>query len=97
MKKTYTKSGEACRVTFNLPAESNAETVFLCGDFNDWDKTKNRLKPRKGGNFSITISLAAGKEYRFRYWIDDVRWENDWNADKYVPNEFGTEDSVVIV
>jgi 1,4-alpha-glucan branching enzyme len=97
MKKTYTKSGKACRVTFNLPAEANAETVFLCGDFNDWDKTKNQLKPRKGGNFSTTISLETGREYRFRYWIDDVRWENDWEADKYLPNDYGTEDSVVSV
>jgi 1,4-alpha-glucan branching enzyme len=97
MKKTYSKNGETCRVTFELPAEANATTVYLCGEFNDWDKSKHQLKPRKMGNFSITISLIAGKEYRFRYWVDGNRWENDWNADKYVSNEFGTEDSVVVV
>jgi 1,4-alpha-glucan branching enzyme len=97
MKKAYSKSGESARVTFNLPAEMNADTVYLCGDFNDWDKTQYQLKKRVKGNFSITISLDAGDEYRYRYWVDGERWENDWNADKYMPNEFGTEDSVVVV
>ncbi len=97
MKKTYSKDGKTCRVTFDLPAEVNAKSVCLCGEFNDWDNSIHQLKPRKKGNFSITITLNAGKEYRFRYWVDGKRWENDWDADKYIPNSFGTEDSVVIV
>ena len=84
-------------MTFDLPAEAQAKTAALCGEFNDWDKTSHELKRRKQGNFSITLTLEAGKEYRFRFWVDGERWENDWNPDKYVPNEFGTEDSVVVV
>ena len=97
MKKNYTKTGKICRVTFSLPAESGAETVTLCGEFNDWNPESNPLKKRKDGSFSATVSLAAGQEYRFRYLVDGERWENDWAADKYLPNEFGSEDSVVIV
>ena len=97
MKKNYTKTGRICRVTFSLPAEVGAETAFLCGDFNDWDPNAHPLKRRKDGSFSTTLSLIAGREYRFRYLIDGERWENDWNADKYLPNAFGSEDSVVIV
>jgi len=97
MKKTYTKTGDSCRVTFNLPAEVRAEAVAVCGEFNNWDKSANPLKKRKKGNFSATLYLEAGREYRFRYWVDGERWENDWAADKYLPNEFGTEDSVVVV
>lgn len=84
-------------MTFDLPAEAQAKTAALCGEFNDWDKTSHELKRRKQGNFSITLMLETGKEYRFRYWVDGERWENDWSPDKYVPNEFGTEDSVVVV
>ena len=97
MKKTYAKTGKSCRVTFSLPAEANAKSATLCGDFNDWDKEKHVLKRRKDGSFSATISLDQGAEYRFRYWVDGERWENDWAADKYLPNEFGSEDSVVVV
>ena len=97
MKKEYTKTGRSCRVTFELPAQINAECVALCGEFNEWDPTKHPLKRRKDGSFSLTASLKPGREYRFRYLVDGERWENDWDADKYVPNEFGTEDSVIVV
>jgi 1,4-alpha-glucan branching enzyme len=97
MKKSYTKTGRSCRVTFELPAQVDADTVALCGEFNEWDAAKHPMKRRKDGSFSITISLKPGNEYRFRYLVDGERWENDWDADKYVPNEFGTEDSVIVV
>lgn len=97
MKKTYLKTGRSCRVTFQLPQDVSAEEVALCGDFNDWSADSNPMQKRKDGNFSITISLTPGNSYRFRYLIDGERWENDWDADEYVPNEFGTKDSVVIV
>lgn len=94
LKKSYTQSGR-CRVTFELPAEASAETATLVGEFNDWDKTAHPMSKRKDGRFSITLTLDAGRQYRFRYWLDGGRWENDWEADAYVPNDFGTEDSVV--
>ena len=97
MKKTYAKTGKSCRVTFSLPAEVGAESVALCGEFNEWDKEKHILKRRKDGSFSTTISLQAGATYRFRYWVDGERWENDWAADNYLVNEFGSEDSVVVL
>ena len=39
--------------------------------------------------------LPPGRAYRFRYLLDGHRWENDWDADAYVPNGFGSDDSVV--
>ncbi len=97
MKKTYSKKGETVRVTFELPAEVEANSVVLVGEFNDWDKDAHPLTRRKDGRFSRTVSLSAGSEYRFRYWVDESRWENAWEADKYLPNEFGSEDSVVSI
>ena len=97
MKKSFTKNGKSCRVTFSLPAEVGAETVALCGEFNEWSQETHPLKRRKDGSFSTTLSLQSGSEYRFRYWVDEERWENDWEADKYLPNEFGSDDSVIVV
>ena len=97
MKKTYSKTKTTCRVTFELPAEVEATSVALVGEFNDWDATRNPMKQRKGGRFSTTISLQAGREYRFRYFLDGERWENDWNADKYLTNDQGSEDSVIVL
>jgi 1,4-alpha-glucan branching enzyme len=97
LKKSYSKTGQVCRVTFKLPAGVATNNVALCGDFNEWDEKVNLLKQLKDGSFSTTVSLEAGKSYRFRYMIDLERWENDWEADAYLPNDFGSDDSVVEV
>ena len=49
------------------------------------------------GSFTLTISLKPGKQYRYRFLLDGERWENDWAAEAYLPNEHCTEDSVVNV
>jgi hypothetical protein len=47
------------------------------------------------GGFSRSVDLPSGRSYRFRYLLDNDRWENDWAADAYVPNDFSGDDSVV--
>lgn len=96
-KKAYSKTGDSCRVTFRLPAEAGAKEAYLCGEFNDWDQKSHPMNPLKDGSFSKTVTLKAGQTYRFRYWLDGERWENDWEADTYILNEFGSEDSIVEV
>jgi 1,4-alpha-glucan branching enzyme len=96
-RKTYSEDGKSCKVTFYLPAEVGAETAYLCGEFNQWDRTSHPMKGRKGGGFWITMALRPGAAYRYRYWIDSQRWENDWSADRYAPNPYGSEDSVIEV
>lgn len=99
IKKQYLKSSPACRVTFKLPkaAAEGADRVTIAGDFNGWDKKATPMKRLKNGDFTVTLELESGVEYRFRYLIDNARWENDWCADKYIHNPHGGDDSVVIV
>ena len=99
LKKQYLKSENICKVTFRLPKEAsnNAKMVSIVGDFNNWSLTENKMKKLKNGDFTLTLDLPCNREFRFRYLIDASRWENDWFADKYIPNDFGTEDSVVCV
>jgi 1,4-alpha-glucan branching enzyme len=97
LKKNYSKTGDSCRVTFKLPGDVSAETVHLCGEFNEWSPTKHPMKRLKDGSFSVTVSLEPGQSYRFRYLLDNERWENDWDADAYVANQYGTEDSLITI
>jgi len=100
MKKQYLKSQAACRVTFRLPAEAakDANKVNIVGDFNDWNLYAIPLKKHKDGTFSVTLKLDTDREYQFRYLINEATWENDWEADKYVPSPYGNvENSVVVV
>ncbi len=97
LKKSYSKTGKKCRVTFKLPSQVEASSAALLGDFNNWGDGAVPMKKLKKGDFSATLSLDVGKSYRFRYLLDESRWENDWEPDGYVANDFGTEDSVVAV
>jgi 1,4-alpha-glucan branching enzyme len=97
LKKQYAKDKKTCKVTFALPDEANASSAELQGDFTKWEKAPVKMKRYKDGNFKVSVTLKSGKQYRFRYLLDGERWENDWQADAYVSNEFGTEDSIVEV
>jgi hypothetical protein len=99
IKKQYLKSDGSCKVTLSLPKEAapDAQVVAIVGDFNNWNLTETQMKKLKSGDFQLTLKLPRDREYRFRYLVDSTRWENDWCADKYVPNSFGCDDSLVIV
>ena len=96
MRKQPGRNG-SCKVTFVLPAEAGANAAHVCGEFNEWSPTATPMKRRKDGSFGATVTLEAGRRYRFRYLLSDGHWENDWAADDYVSNEFGGEDSVIEV
>jgi len=99
-KKRYFKSKGVCKVTFMLPciAALGADMVCIVGDFNNWSIIAHPMKRQKNGDFTIAIDLDPGRQYQYRYLIDDSRWENDWCADTYVATPYGdSENSVVIV
>ena len=99
LEKKYLKQGSACKVTFVLPkaAAPDAGSVCILGEFNNWSADASPLVMREEGDFAITLELEAGRAYRFRYVIDGWKFENDWFADRYEPNPYGGEDSVVDV
>jgi len=100
LKKQYMKSKPLCRVTFILPPENagGASKASLAGDFNKWDVQATPMKRSRSGAFSTTVLLDKGKEYQFKYILDDSRWENDPQADKYSPSPVSdSQNSVVAV
>jgi 1,4-alpha-glucan branching enzyme len=82
------------RVTFTLP-QGDAAAVQLLGDFTEWRRSK-AMKRASDGTWRVAVDLPVGREYGFRYLVDGVRWENDPQADKYVANPFGSDNSVVV-
>jgi 1,4-alpha-glucan branching enzyme len=94
-KKKYLKT--KCKVTFELPeaVAERADNVYLVGDFNNWDEQATPMEKKKGNRFSVTLDLEPNREYQYRYLINGQSWENDWEADKYVPNPFSGDNSVI--
>jgi len=97
INKNYSKTKTICRATFKYDNHVQAKTAALVGDFNGWSAQRTPMKRLKNGSFSVTISLPAGHSYEFRYVLDGATWENDANADGYVPNQYGGDNSVVTV
>jgi 1,4-alpha-glucan branching enzyme len=99
IKKQYLKNKSICKVTFRLQLEgiNKAKSVHLVGDFNQWNSKLNPMTRLKDGSFKTVIELATGQEYQFRYLLNNDTWENDSEADNYLPNPFGNADNSVIV
>jgi len=82
-------------VTFEMPASIWADTIHVVGDFNEWSRTANPLKQRGDGVWQTTLVLESGRDYQFRYLINGKDWQNDWQADRYTPNPYNADNSVV--
>ena len=88
------------KVTFSLPknAIAGAKEVRVLGEFNNWDWEKAPVMKAAKTDYTATLSLAAGKQYQFRYLADNGIWENDWAADNYVATPYtNVENSVVVI
>ncbi len=98
VKKQYLKTKPICKVTFSYP-ENGGEisNVKLVGEFNQWDTNCSPMKKNKSGEFTQTIELEPGREYQYRYLVNEREWVNDPGAEKYTPNEFASENSVVVL
>lgn len=86
---------ELVQIEFRMPADHlDSHHVQLAGEFNGWSKTATPMR-RSGAHFVATVSLVPGRTYRYKFLVDGERWENDWSADAYVPNEYGGDDSLI--
>lgn len=97
IEKKFLKAKPVCKVKFSLEGElyKNATSIVLVGDFNAWQIGETPLKKAKTGSWSVTLDLESGKEYQFRYLIDGNNWENDPQADSFIPSGLGSENSVL--
>ena len=97
-KKQYLKSKAVCKVTFKLSKKQAhaAGSVRLVGDFNEWNLSTTPMKKLKNGDFTTTIDLAKDAQYQFRYLLNDKDWENDWEADAYIPSSVSFDDNSVV-
>ncbi len=98
LTKVYSKDNKTCKVTFSLPTEAapTAKEVKVVGDFNNWSWEKGVVLKKDKNELKGSTILEAGREYEFRYLIDNSSWDNDWAADGYRPAPFkGVENSIV--
>ena len=83
------------RVAFQLAAESGSE-VFVAGTFNNWNPRRHPMRDNAdGGIYRTTVDLPPGRhEYKF---VVNGEWRVDPACLEWVPNGYGTLNSVVTV
>ena len=85
IRKQYLKSKPVCKATFRISEEMQfSNTAHIVGEFNNWALFSTPMKKLKSGAFTTTLDLEPGREYQFRYLLDEKIWENDRDADKSV-------------
>jgi len=94
LKKQYLKSKPVCKVTFSLLAKE-AKSVFLVGNFNEWNTEAAPLKKLKNGTFKTTLDLDAESSYEYKYVVDGA-YINDEAADAYAWNDYACTDNSVV-
>ncbi len=93
LKKRFFKTKDEVEVTFELDKKQH-NSIKIAGEFNNWQpEPMKRIK--SSGQFKFKTRLPKQQNIEFRYLLDEAVWENDPDADAYVPNDFGSDNSVV--
>jgi hypothetical protein len=83
-----------CDVIFQCDPPGAGDVALVC-DTLRWEPfPMHRVDGR--GPFQARLGLRTGEATQFRYLVDGTWWINDDTADGYIPNDFGTENSVVV-
>jgi len=74
-----------------------AHSVAVVGSFNDWQPESTRLEdPDHDGVWGASVVLPAGA-HEYMFVVDGERWIADPLAERFVQDDYGRENSVVLV
>lgn len=98
ISKVIIADKEVYRIKFRVTDSlvDRPKQAALLGDFNNWDPLKGQMKKSEDGFFEKTIELPFGGDYQCRYLIDNYSWENDWQADAYVPSPYSEDSNMIL-
>ncbi len=92
--KGVTTSGRK-RITFQFHTDPLRE-VYVSGSFNNWEGKAKKLNDSSGnGDYSGILMLLPGK-YEYKFLADGI-WHVDPECPNWVPNKFGTLNSLITV
>lgn len=72
-----------------------ARTVFVVGDFNNWDSHSHGLQ-REGEEWGLAVALKPGR-YRYKFLVNGTEWTADPAAQAFESDGFGGQCSVLVV
>ena len=94
LTKKFFKTKDEAEVTFEFN-RSDVKSAALVADFNGWQAIEMKFN-KQSKSFKTKVRLPKGGVFHFRYLLNNTEWENDYKADQYLPNELGSENSVLV-
>lgn len=73
----------------------DAQEVIVTGDFTNWSPEGIALAKESNGDWQTRLQLSPG-EYQYRLRVDG-EWRDHSEAQKRVPNPFGSENCVLSI
>lgn len=93
MKKSSSVARKAVVLEYK---DAPGKHVSVAGSFNDWRSDEKILNDRNGdGIYRCRLLLAPG-EYQYKFLVDG-EWRSDSGNPNFVPNEFGSLNSVLVI
>jgi hypothetical protein len=93
IKKRFFKTKDEVEVTFEHEGGEGVNSVALVSEHNNWQPQD--MPQLKRGAFQLKERLPKNGRFQFRYLVNGEIWVNDAEADGQVPNEHGSQNSVV--
>jgi hypothetical protein len=93
IKKRFFKTKDEVEVTFEYEEAEGVNSVALVSEHNNWQPVE--MTRLKRGGFQVKERLPKNGRFQFRYLVNGEMWLNDDEADEYVGNEHGSQNSVV--
>ena len=88
------QSAKQRKVTFSLE-NTDANEVFLMGDFNEWNPKTHPMKSNGNGTWVRDVKISPG-EYEYKFLVDG-QWKEDPQNEQLSPNCFGTYNNIINV
>ena len=85
---------QTVQATFVL-FDPRATQVSLCGEFNEWSPAAAPMNRQADGHWQTTLALRPGR-YQYKFVVDG-QWLPDPNGQAFVPNDFGSLNSLIEV
>ena len=88
------KNNKPRKIEFLAKATAGSK-VFLAGSFNNWDPKAVAMKHNGDSQYKAIVSLPPGR-HEYKFVINGI-WHMDEQCRQWVPNSFGSLNSVVEV
>ncbi len=98
--KELTHKSKSAIVTFTVPEDISRlhSACSIVGDFNNWNPMIHQLRRlNQHTSFFIKIEFPVGHQYEFKFLFDDATWYTENEADGFIQNVHGTQNSILIL